>query len=492
MSGLDRVTEHAARWMASRASRRTFLAGVGKVAMATAGGAALATVFDTQAQARVCGQSGVSPKCPTYDCQTPGFWGWCWYASPGCCTNGGLKKICDCCLTGWPNVQGYCPGGAAVYCVVESCLEDPRAMRLPIERWKAEHPAEVSLLRLASRPSGSTATIVVAEADDPLVGAIALPVAAELGAPLLLIRTDDARPAVLDELRRLGVSRIVVVGPRFADTVLGPLGTVGIVEVLHRASDVASVSVEVASWLLARTNRSDVVVIGAEPQSIALAGPAAAVAAHRVAPVLVGPDAAGAVAEIAGRTLRPLLIGATVNGLTGKSPSALSLDLAAEVLSRDGGNGLTISFAPVGAPTQALGVAPVGGIVVLHDESTVGDELRDWVSARRSRFARAELLMSGPSALTNDGVYALQSALNGFDAHLLTGRGGDGLPVWPQLPDERSIGKARVSGPPPPSSTPAATPRRRVPEDLVPVPTVVMPPPALPSTTSTRPGAAKK
>ena len=44
--------------------------------------------------------------------------------------------------------------------------------------------------------------------------------------------------------------------------------------------------------------------------------------------------------------------------------------------------------------------------------------------------------------------------MNGFDAHLLVGEGGQGLPVFAQPLDERVLGKARVAGPlPPPSPT---------------------------------------
>ena len=98
MSRVDLVTERAARWLAARTSRRTFLSTSAKVAIVGTGGVAISQVFSSRAEARVCGQSGTSPKCPTYDCVGPDVaWGWCWYASPGCCANGGLKKICDCC-----------------------------------------------------------------------------------------------------------------------------------------------------------------------------------------------------------------------------------------------------------------------------------------------------------------------------------------------------------------------------------------------------------
>ena len=166
MNRIDRVTEGASRWMASRISRRSFLATTGKAAVVVTGGATMATLFASRAEARACGQSGVSPRCATYDCVGPDVvWGWCWYASPGCCTNGGLKKICDCCKRDHPNVHGYCPDGHNVYCMVESCLEDPRLQRVALERTYATDGVEVSLARLATRAAGSTPALVLAAAD---------------------------------------------------------------------------------------------------------------------------------------------------------------------------------------------------------------------------------------------------------------------------------------------------------------------------------------
>ena len=89
MPELDKLTESAARWLAGRQTRRSFLGRLGRGAMLVAGGSTLATLLlDQEAEARVCGQSGVSPKCDTYDCGD--VWGWCWYAS-GCCAGGELK-----------------------------------------------------------------------------------------------------------------------------------------------------------------------------------------------------------------------------------------------------------------------------------------------------------------------------------------------------------------------------------------------------------------
>src|SRR3954464_11839327 len=113
--------ESASRYLAARLSRRSFLARMARVAILVAGGPTLAAVLAGTAEGRGCGQSGVAPKCPTFDCNGDGLsWGYCWYASPGCCSDGGLKKICDCCKVNHPFTHGYCPSGSNVYCIVES------------------------------------------------------------------------------------------------------------------------------------------------------------------------------------------------------------------------------------------------------------------------------------------------------------------------------------------------------------------------------------
>ena len=125
-------TETAARWLAGRTTRRSFLGRFGRGAVLVAGGTSLASILTTQeAEARVCGQSGVSEKCATYDCDD--VWGWCWYAT-GCCAGGALKKICDCCRVNYPNVHGYCPSGTNVLCIVESCGADPRVQVVTVRR----------------------------------------------------------------------------------------------------------------------------------------------------------------------------------------------------------------------------------------------------------------------------------------------------------------------------------------------------------------------
>lgn len=73
MNGFDEIVERWGRRTAARTTRRAFLGRVGKAAVLVAGGPALLV---ERAEARVCGQSGVAPKCPTFACDMPdSVWG---------------------------------------------------------------------------------------------------------------------------------------------------------------------------------------------------------------------------------------------------------------------------------------------------------------------------------------------------------------------------------------------------------------------------------
>ncbi len=494
MTGIDRVTEATSRWLAKRTSRRSFLGNVGKIAVVTAGGSAVAGLFAQQAQARVCGQTGVSPKCPTYDCLQPGFWGFCWYASPGCCANGGLKKICDCCLTGWPNVQGYCPTGSSVYCVVESCLEDPRVQRITLDRWIGDNPVLASIARSAVRPSAPT--VVIGSAAHPLGAALAVPVAGELGVPVLFCPPDRIPAEIVAEIARLGAKRFVLAAPGLVDSARATLDGLGTTEQLIPTAgpeDWAGASVEVARWLLDRGARTELVVLGADGEALAIAPAAAAFASGRRGAVLIGPDAVNAARQaFPARTFNVTAIGNAVKGtvsgakeIVAANPEVLSLMIADQTLGRDAGT-LSIGFTPVTAGGFGSIVA-ASSVVVVHAEGVLTERVRDWVIERRRRFTRAETCAQTPGALDSVGVYRVQSALNGFDAHQLAGFAGDGLPVYPQPLEERVIGQARVAGSLPSTSRPPNAIRTNRAEDRFPVRTVVMPPPTSwpPGTTTT-------
>jgi hypothetical protein len=217
--------------MAARMTRRHFINRLAQVAILVAGGPSLAMALARQAEARVCGQSGVSPKCPTFDCDYPdSVWGWCWYANGGaCCAGRGLKKICDCCTTAWPNVHGYCPSGTNVRCIVESCYADPRVQTVPLVRVDRGDNISVAAAVSAARfPALDTDLVVIGDAESGVSASVAASVAGATRAPLLLTRRDRLPSGTIAEIQRLGAKRARVVGPSIQPAVEQQLGAYGL------------------------------------------------------------------------------------------------------------------------------------------------------------------------------------------------------------------------------------------------------------------------
>jgi hypothetical protein len=465
-SVLDRLTESGSRWLAKRTTRRSFLGTAGKTTLVLAGGSAVSLAFAQQAEARVCGQSGVSPLCPTFDCTPPDFWGWCWYAgSSVCCADGGLKKICDCCRSNYPNVQGYCPTGSSVFCVVESCLEDPRVQRVALDRWWAATPWEIAIQRSAARiANGGAPNVVITVSEDPLFAAVATPVAAELGATLLLTPATSAPDELLNELRRLGTQKITVVGAAVSDDSVARLSTVASVERLGGSPGIAASSIEIARWMVARTSRREFVAVGAGSLSVALAGPVGGVAGLRRWPVLVSPDAVGAIRSEFGADSVVRWVGSEAGAPAAPTPAdqvsagtdavLVSRELAQLAMSAEPAAQFRAAFVP--ATVGALGGAfcSPGSLVILTPGQSVDPALRDWIIERSARFASAEVGFAPSATIGTAATYSLQSALNGFMAHVLAGGDGQGLPVVPQPLEERPIGRARPR-PPWPGRQPA-------------------------------------
>lgn len=506
MLRLDQLGESASRWLASRFTRRSFLGASGKAALVVAGGAGLAELFASRAEARQCGQSGISPKCPTFDCVGSDVaWGWCWYASPGCCADGGLKKICDCCKTNHPNVQGYCPEGSAVYCMVESCLEDPRVQTVPVERYLGADAAEISMARSVLRKAGSARTVVMSNGFDPLMAAVAVPVASALGVPLLLTDPDATRRGVREELDRLGASQIIVVGPGLS----GVEGLNGVERIGGGFADAASVSVEVAAWLSGRGVITSVVCIGSSTNSIRIGAVAASYAAIRNVPLLVGVASVGLVRPRLSGGFGVLLIGDDVaeakldavvglggiDRLRGSDPSVISQAVADRFFTKVPNGTFPIVIASDDPAQLELGTLPSGGVVVVHGDGGIDPALRDWLRANRKRFSNADVVSTGRSALTDQGIYDLQSAVNGYETLYLIGKDGQGLPVIAQPLEEREQGKAKVRGKPIPPTTiaskanakrkPAPNPAPPVSTPPTPVPRTIPPVPSTTTTTTT-------
>ncbi len=453
------ITERVSRWLAARTTRRSFIGNVGRIGLVATGGALVSQVLSERAEARVCGQSGVSPKCPTYDCFAPSVWGWCWYAgNASCCADGGLKKICDCCRANHSNVHGYCPEGSNVYCVVESCLEDPRVLKVAVVSHTTQSAAGLAVSRTAAVAGGSVPAVVIAHPSDRLVAALATPVAARLGGVVLTTPLDGIPAEVTAEISRLGAKQIVVVGHGFGAGVVAGFGLIpGVASVGHLGTnpDVALASIEVARFLVTEGAQPHATVIGAGSEAVALAPAAAGFAALRRGVVLIGPDAAEAFrAEVPAMTMTFVGEVAAAAGpgdgrVTGTDAFDVSRHLAEASMAAE--PAAQFPLALVIAEDVALSSALVqpGIVSVIHPPDLIDPSLREWLMLHRARFTAVHVAAGGRTGLAEARVYVVQSAVNGFNAHLLTGSDGMGLPVIPQPNEEKPMGLARVTGPPP-------------------------------------------
>lgn len=441
-STLDRFVERAGRWTAARGTRRSFLGRVGKAAVLVAGGPALATLIADPADARVCGQTGVSPRCPTFDCNDT--WGWCWYAT-GCCAGGRLKKICDCCRFRHPNVHGYCPPGTNVLCIVESCGQDPRVMRVGIERLTTDdRDAVAARVRLANFPAGARA-IAITDADDPLVGAVGVAAASIMGIPILHVPRGVLGETHLRALTTLGVVHAVILGPQLPTGLDRQLRMYGIrVERMGTDPNRSTFSAQVAAEMQRRVGPRNAVALTDSGLSLASAPAAAAFAAGGGYPIIIGADTprSGGGLYLVGPELAPRaanLPGAVA--VTGGSLAEIALNLAALARAEGRGRG-RIALVPVGSPV-AFAMASLGAPLLVHDHGTFAGPTRDWVIGNREGLTSA-WLGGRTGSMGSPAIWQLQSALNGFDVQLLRGTGGQGLPVTEQPLSERPLGLARV------------------------------------------------
>jgi hypothetical protein len=471
---IDDLVERLGRRLAARTTRRTFLGRAAQVGVVVAGGTALATLLTERAEARVCGQSGVSPTCPTYDCPGLGadsVWGWCWYASPGCCAGGGLKKICDCCTTGWPNVHGYCPSGTNVRCIVESCFADPRVMYVPLLRAPGLTGPSVAAARSRLHPDDRGGAVVLGEADDAVAGAVAGAAAGALGVPLLLTARARLSAAVLAELQRRAAGTVYVF-----DSIAGPvdaeLRSYGLkVERFGAGPDLGFRSLDAIRWLGGKVELgAEAVCVAASGLSASVASGAAALAGNQKLPLVVGVDAARTLARPATWLLgpEPSAEASTIPGarpVGGDTREALSVAVASLVIDHYLARDVTLHLVPAGAPDIAPGLAGGAGVVLVHPPGVLGGDLYGWVNHRRAAVGRA--VLGGTSGQLGDqGIYDLQGALHHFDPHRLVGTSGQGLPVLSQPGAEREIGRARVEGDVPAQEPPYWADRARVRKDL--------------------------
>jgi hypothetical protein len=446
--------------MAARTTRRSFLGRLAQFAVIVAGGPSLVALLARRAEARVCGQSGVSPKCPTFDCTFPdSVWGWCWYASPGCCTANGLKKICDCCTRAWPNVHGYCPAGTNVRCIVESCHADPRVMTAPMIRIGRSDAITTAAAVAENRFAPlQVSTAVVGDAEDHAATALAASAAGSIGGPLVLTRQDELSAGAVGALQRLGVEKVIVVGPALEASIERELASYSLaVERLgaHGAA-LEAVSVDVARWIMARTGRRVAFAVDRTGVSGSIAPAVGAGAGAVKAPLVIGIDAARALATGEGtRSSATYLVGPSLAERAGEVPGArpltngdmvgLARTLATAVVDTEGASGISAGFTPLGEPGTAAGLGGCGGVLLYHPPGGVDGDTIEWVRARQVRFVRG-ISAGGSGRLGDPSVYQLQSALNHYDTHRLIGVSGQGLPVISQPLAEREIGRARIAG----------------------------------------------
>lgn len=442
---LDAGIERLSRWTAARLTRRSFFHRAGQVAMMVAAGPTVATILSRQADARVCGQTGVTPKCETFDCVgVDDVWGWCWYASDGCCANNGLKKICDCCTVNYPNVHGYCPSGTNVRCIVESCGEDPRVM--PVELTSIAWDPTTGYHHAAILAAHASASLVVAApADDPWATLIAAPLAGVLGAPLLPMADAGLSTADRNVLSQLGTTRILTVGPLPAEAI-GSLSSFA-VDVISSAADATDLSVDVADSIRRINDVNRSVTVATSGLSAAAAPLAANLAALNGFPLAVGSSAAD---QLDMPTLyigpEPSDVGVPSERTSATDLLSLSIELADLASAAPFVPADRVTIAPVGTP-DIVGLLNLQTPIVLHPLNALG-AVGTWFETHSVRYGLLSGLYftTGPGELTTEEYWRLQGMVNGFRVDQLQGVSGQGLPVFRQPWAERPIGRARVDG----------------------------------------------
>jgi hypothetical protein len=447
--GLDRVIEKAGRWTAARTTRRGFLGRFGRLGVLVAAGPSMAVLLSHAdvAEARVCGQTGVAPKCPTFDC--PATIGWCWYAT-GCCAEDRLKKICDCCAPKTPHPVGYCPSGTRVLCITESCGADPRLQTRTILRWRETSAGAISVLVSRRRFPGGAPMAVLGDAESAGFASVAASLSRVIDGPTLLTVRRGLSGVVAEELGRLGVEFVKVVGSHISRAVDAELAARGLwVERIGAADDLETFSAEVAVWSRQMTGGRTAVVVVPGPAESALPA-AAAVAGGRRLPLLFG---LGEAVRRALGTPRPVhttwvlasdaQVAESFPGgrpVVGQDVIGLSAAIA-ETGVRHAVSPGTIGLAVTGDDRAAAALATMPGPLLRYPPGSLAG-IRNWLFAHRPSVHVAQVVGSA-EAFGDPPYYELQSILNRYETHLLRGGPGEGLPVITQPPEERPIGRAR-------------------------------------------------
>ncbi len=447
MSTIDNAAEKLTRWTAARTTRRSFLHRLGQLAVFVAAGPAVAGILMRRVEARVCGQTGVTPKCATFDCDGPDdVWGWCWYASDGCCRNDGLKKICDCCTVNYPNVHGYCPSGTNVRCVVESCGTDPRVLDVDLVPLAWDVQGGYGPAAAVSR-QGDATRVIVTDSAHPWATAIAHPLGGALGIPVLDMSAAGPNTASVNAISLLDASRVMLVGPVDA-AITDQIALYGVTtEVVAADDDPVSLSVAVADAIQAITSINRTVTVADSGFSLAALPLAVSFAARNGYPLAVTSAATSAIG------MPTVYIGPEPAdaGVVAERTSSLSLsDLSFELAELAAGapfvDATRITIAPEGS-ADLLSLVNTEASIVLHRPGVL-DPLSLWLQNYSLAYGELSTVfyVDGPDGLDTENYWRLQGTVNGFRVDQLMGGPGDGLPVYRQPFAERPIGMARIDG----------------------------------------------
>ena len=437
MRRTDNAVELVSRWLAARITRRSFLGRMGRLALMVAAGPSLAMLLAQRAEARVCGQSGVSPKCQTFDCVGEGHvWGWCWYASPGCCANGGLKKICDCCVYDWPNVHGYCPSGTNVKCIVESCWADPRVQAVTLDQIAHDDPTEVARALSMRRYAAGSQPVVRLVSTDALWSAPIAPLAAVEGVPLLLSDHDSLAPAAIAEIQRLGASTVRLIGSGGLDSgVRDELARYVTVTQDGNETSAGPASARAAVGVVAAGGGERLLCVAEDGLSADAAACVGAAASLLQFPVVVGADAAQgyhatyepAVSYFVGPEAADVA-GSFAGGHPLRSATRIGLaqELASVAIDVEELSAVDIAVVSTSASTAEAGLAVGGCLVLIHSDALLDASASVWVREHQPALTSA-VEVGTVGTLGEAAVWELQAALNHYDVDQLVGVPGQGL-----------------------------------------------------------------
>jgi hypothetical protein len=267
---------------------------------------------------------------------------------------------------------------------------------------------------------------------------------------VLLTERGRLTPAVAEELRRLRVEFVKIVGPRLAARVDAEVAGLGIdVERIGTDVELGNLAAEVAAWSRPLTGARRALVV--MPSAVDALAPAAAFAGSLRMPLLFGAGTATMEALRRPRGVRttyvvstdPADAGRFPNGeaVPGRDPIAIARALADLAIGLRGGGAEPAMLAQAGDTRAATALAGTRGVLLLHQRGSL-DGARDWFIVRRLQVTSVHV--SGDAgAFPDQAMWELQAAMNEYEAHLLRGGAGEGLPVIPQPRHERPIGQAR-------------------------------------------------